>query len=77
MMNEMPAFPMNTGIPNQQNGMTLVDYFAGQALCGLCANKFYVGNKSTDIILLNNNELSEICYELANAMLAERERRNK
>lgn len=70
-----PAYPMpgstleigeNLHVMRPAPGMTLLDWFAGQALAGLNANQ-------------SNNEdpwvvLAEQAYNAANAMLAERRR---
>lgn len=57
-----PAFPMSTGYGYEQTGMTLRQWFAGQALAGLCANP-------------NNHNIQEVCarisYAQADAMIAE------
>lgn len=72
-----PAFPTTKplegwGDPNQ--GMTLRDYFAGQALAGMMAGEFHVyaadlakdrGHSSTAVIAAS-------AYEFADAMLKER-----
>lgn len=44
-------------------GMTLLDYFAGQALTGLCE------------FILSEENIAEMSYDIAAAMIAERERR--
>ena len=49
-----------------QDGMTLRDYFAGQALAGYMAD----ANVSDH----NRAALVKSCYELADAMLAERDK---
>lgn len=56
-----PAFPKNYGVPNE--GMTLRDYFAAKAMQSLIAGEyqFFKG-------------LAIYAYQLADAMLAERER---
>jgi len=56
------AFPY----PSFNAGMTLRDYFAGQALAGLMT----VGS---DINLNTFERRAKICYVVADAMLAERE----
>ena len=60
-----PAFPceeIKQAIPVWHNGMTLRDYFAGQALAGFC---------DTDIPF-SPRGAAERCYAIADAMLAER-----
>ena len=46
------------------SGMSLLDYFAGQALAGMCANKIDGGRSF--------QECAEYAYMHANAMLVER-----
>lgn len=77
MKNNMPAFPSHASLGNLSIGMTLRDYFAGQALSGLCANESYIRAIAEDEELSDKdkpNKLAEICYELADAMLAQREK---
>lgn len=67
-----PAFPSNTVLPNGNGtenttyyfGMTLLDYFAGQAML-FYASQDYVGYE----------EAAERSYDRAEAMLKEREKR--
>jgi len=67
-MNNEPAFPhkrVSNMYPDQfvyEGGMTLRDYFAGQALIGLFQIK------------VTDDKRSEIAYKIADAMLAEREK---
>lgn len=65
-----PAFPhhetTSTGEPFHDHlGMTLLDWMAGQALAGLCANPEYAGVGG----------LTECAYDHAQSMLAEKARR--
>ncbi len=69
-----PAFPSgkseNPGFENSHplhEGMTLLDWFAGQALAGICASG--PGTQWT------NERLAADAYGLAEAMIAERQRR--
>lgn len=63
-----PAFPNDIEIPHP--GMTLRDWFAGQALAGM------MGNESTpfsaDVAEVEPRQIAEACYDLADAMLAAR-----
>lgn len=60
-----PAFPVpNEANVNGQQGMSLRDYFAGQALTGLQFNRTYQ-------IFPDD---AELCYVIADAMLAARDR---
>lgn len=64
-----PAFPSTTDYtPKLRAGMTLRDYFAGQALAGLIANKRHISldtGPDGDAVW---------CYAVADHMLAERSR---
>jgi len=56
----------------EYSGMTLRDYFAGQALMGACANS---GPTSSNVTPQNAATiLAAAAYVLADAMLAEREK---
>jgi hypothetical protein len=77
-----PAFPMPASEHSQgghfeQYGMSLRDYFAGQALAGLTACSFtYCGGEK--ITTENATRVtSRRAYEYADAMLAAREKDNK
>lgn len=50
------------------SGMTLRDYFASQALSGLCVVESWSDLQGHGALV------ASICYELADAMLAEREK---
>lgn len=58
-----PAFPMATVDGWVQTGMTLRDWFAGQALAGLCASASGIG--------IPSDEMAGIAYSRADAMIAE------
>lgn len=66
-----PAFPRN-GHPDKNDfphgGMSLRDYFAGQALAGMLASPQVFEN-------MTDETLAAITYSAADAMLKERERR--
>ena len=65
-----PAFPsadMGNGIIG---GMSIRDYFAGQALVGYCHSLKFRGATSDE-------QLAKYSFDLADEMLAERERRKK
>lgn len=57
-----PAFPLADGTRDDEGGMTLRDYFAGQAIAGLCCRD---ATRMTDT-------LAQEAFEVADAMLAER-----
>lgn len=60
-----PAFPGPREDGLLSPGMSLRDWFAGQALAGSVADRDYMGNNSSQDIALD-------CYLLAEAMVAER-----
>lgn len=62
----LPLGTMNAAEPGQSGGMSLRDYFAGQALAGLARG---VG------LDLERHDLARRAYNIADAMLAERENR--
>lgn len=73
-----PAFPVSIPgcVDNGWQGMTLRDYFAGQALVGICGN-FSSDPSVADDLLRSAKEhgvppsvkLASICYSYADAML--------
>jgi len=63
-----PAFPMpETQWHLKQNGMTLRDWFAGQALSGFCSMA-----DGTGMWTWPHRDAAAQAYELADAMLAAR-----
>lgn len=60
------AFPVELGSSSLSSGMTLRDWFAGQALAGMCANSNNVSSLFS--------KMSEDAYALADALLSERGR---
>ena len=60
--NSLPAFPVYDG--SKCDGMTLRDWFAGQALAGS------LGNPESSII--SERLMAKVCYDYADAMLVER-----
>jgi hypothetical protein len=66
-MNDQAAFPV--AVPadwdSVQNGMSLRDYFAGQAVMGLIA--------CSNVKELDGQLLAESSYNVADAMMAERD----
>ena len=60
------AFPNKDELGNMILGMSLRDYFAGQALAGLCASTDHDSAPSKGI-------LADWAYQQADAMLAARE----
>ncbi|MBU6183521.1 MAG: hypothetical protein KGR46_12015 [Verrucomicrobia bacterium] len=76
-----PAFPRNITVFGHQNkidadtgtGMSLRDWFAGQALVSLSRKDFHLFGAGGDE--LNAEIAAQNCYEIADAMLAERNRK--
>lgn len=64
----LPAFPASHEF-HSYGGMTLRDYFAGQALAGLNMDGLY-GSFRPDAI-------AKDCYDIADAMIAESEKPNE
>lgn len=60
-----PAFPVTAGQQVYATGMTLRDWFAGQALAGICANPDW---HPTDV-----QSVARDAYAHADAMIAARE----
>lgn len=60
-----PAFPQPINPSEQVRGMTLRDYFAAQALNGICANPANTGCR--DI-----NAYTQCAFKMADSMLKER-----
>ncbi len=58
------AFPQAIANEIIEPGMTLRDYFAGQALIGLCSNKNYED--------MTDEQVSKACYINADTMIKER-----
>lgn len=67
------AFPTDGAYAGYREGMTLLDYFAGQALAGMLARPDFVlfcdGGEGLNVELSAHN-----AYEIARAMLAERKK---
>ncbi len=66
-----PAFPVvaENGMGHIAAGMTMRDWFAGQALVGI-ADHF---SAKEDTRIATMKVISSFCYEYADAMLAQRE----
>lgn len=63
-MTNIPAFPFPTNHPAHE-GMTLRDYFAGQALTGMLAGR-------SQVVKFTPEDAAISAYFTADAMLAER-----
>lgn len=59
------AFPFQPHGGHVRTGMSLRDYFAAQAMQGICAHQDTWGYSKF-------SEMTEKCYEIADAMLAAR-----
>lgn len=73
VLNGGPAFP-TAGPGPQATGMSLLDYFAGQALPAVIAAAFN-GAKSTKGGAITEALIASQAYDLGAAMLQERKRR--
>ena len=60
------------GIAQGHPGMSLLDYFAGQALAGAMVNVTGLGDVSTADRALALDKVAAILYEVAGAMIRER-----
>ena len=72
-----PAFPYrHFDLADGEQGMSLRDYFAGQALAGLCANPGgpYQANSYNgwDLVNVTQSDVAHVAYNLADAMLEDR-----
>ena len=68
-----PAYPVigAPGASQDYQGMTLRDYFAGEALAGMLANKrFHIFGDDGDT--LADEQAAQNAYDFADAMIAER-----
>lgn len=77
-MSNPPAFPLMTGIPGQQSGMTMRDYFAAQVIMG-SGNIIQDRRDAPLEIQYSSTQIdsfyqyrAEHAYRLADAMLLER-----
>jgi hypothetical protein len=66
-----PAFPLSTssGSNESVNGMSLLDYFAGQALAGLLSDATISG--------VTPDGYAESSYDYVESMIAESNKRNR
>ena len=79
-MKNIQAFPVpDSTFQEQEQGMTLLDYFTGKALTGYTSNQTAI----EEIVALSKAGKGKVvdivashCYEFAKAMLKERERLN-
>jgi len=64
-----PAFPLSSVVanivPDKAMGMSLRDWFAGQALGVVYGNS----------VNMKNEDLAKVCYEIADTMIAERKKK--
>jgi len=74
-----PAFPSQPiqqmpgvgGIMIEQGGMTLRDWFAGQALAGVCGSPELMATINPGG---GDRAIAQACWQMADAMLAERDK---
>ena len=71
-------YPMDTDLPVTQKGLTMRDWFAGKALAGITSNWEIL--KMIDAKTVNapdgHKVMAHVCYDYADAMIAERNRRD-
>ena len=68
-----PAFPRNSFDPEIHSGMSLRDWFAGQALVGITMSAAKLDAIVNYKSIYTAQEYTTIAYKLADAMLAARE----
>jgi hypothetical protein len=73
MADNPKAFPRALNQSDTQTGMTLRDYFAGQALTGQLACSLDDGVRATDMAAFYEHH-AKLAYGYADAMLAAREK---
>ena len=83
-MKNKPAFPRPfsestaNDMVNKENGMSLLEYYAGQALAGVVASEMNL--ESLNRIAERNDDTTEeavsvLCFSIAEAMIREAEKR--
>jgi hypothetical protein len=79
---DIPAFPLHPdfcrgdGEVSPYEGMSKRDWFAGQALAGLCSNpQMFVGSGTLTQIQSQEAWVVEVANTLADAMIDQREKR--
>ena len=74
-----PAYPtIMAGTQYHQAGMSLRDYFAGQAMVGTCIAHVMIVMTTNEVPpLLDERAASRANYAFADAMLAERKKANE
>jgi hypothetical protein len=68
----LPAFPVPR--PCLDRGMSLRDYFAGQALAGMLANSSPLYDQDCKPVLKEAHMVASFSYQFADAMLKAREK---
>ena len=72
MTDNLMAFPMGNPTHDNHHGMTLRDYYAGQALAGAMVSSTGLGSMEKHERIALFLQVAEITYEIADAMLAAR-----
>ncbi len=70
-----PAYPQQRYLNPESEGMTLLDYYGGNAMMGLIRGNTSLEGDTTTII--NADQLSSMAYQIAAAMIAEKRRSEK
>jgi hypothetical protein len=66
--------PEKSAAADVQHGMTIRDYFAAKAMQALVRNASLVPNATETIGVIPGVRMAAIAYDIANAMIAEREK---
>jgi hypothetical protein len=77
IMNNPPAFPCPQGVPPSLGGMTLRDYFAARGMETLMTkvvSELESKHRSIEVAQKITNVYASMCYAMADAMLAAREK---
>lgn len=70
-----PAFPKANKYPCEQDGMTLRDYFAGQAIAGILANgSSGAAETAAESGFTTTRVIAMTAYKLADALIVERQK---
>jgi len=67
------AFPHSENLPVRYSGMTLRDYFAGQAIAGIFSSGKEIS--SNGVKIHEADQFAELAYNIADAMLVERDKK--
>lgn len=70
-----PAFPANHfDLADSEHGMTMLDYFAAQAMVAYIAENYAFASKTGEDCPWNDKDIAAFAYDVAACMVAERKR---